>query len=249
MTSGIADAVPVPPEPKPNPFARMVGVLVSPGRTFASIARRPDWVVPLVVLLIITIAASLVFVQRVDFGSMIRQQIEQRKDMSPDQADRAVRMGTAVAKTFAYFSPVITAIIFVIIAAVLLLASRLFGGEGNFRQAFSTTLYAWIPNIIKTIVLTVVIFAKGHVDPLKVETAVRSNLGFLSDPTTHPMAFAVLSSADLFTLWTLVLFIIGLAAFSRLSTVKAATIVICLWLVTVFFKLIPAAIRAVKMKG
>jgi hypothetical protein len=31
-------------------FGRLIGVLVSPGKTFESIARRPTWLVPLLVL-------------------------------------------------------------------------------------------------------------------------------------------------------------------------------------------------------
>jgi len=249
MTSGIADAGVVPPEPKPNPFARMVGVFFSPGQTFASIARRPDWVVPLVIILLISVASAIVVAQRVDFGAMVRQQMEQRKDLSPDQIERGAKMAGAFSKAIVYFSPVITVIIFAIIAGVLLLGSRLFGGEGNFLQAFSTTVYAWLPNLVKGVILTIVILAKGHVDPQQMATAVRSNLGFLVDFKTQPMSFAVLSSFDLFSIWTLILFVIGFAAFSRMSKARAATVVVSLWIVTVLFKLIPAAIQAMRMKG
>lgn len=249
MTSGMADTVASPQEPKPNPFARMAGVFFSPIETFASIARKPDWVVPLIVLLIISIASSIVFAQRVDFMSAVQQQLEQRKDMSQEQVDRAIRVGGAFAKAIAYFSPLIAVIVWVIVAAVLLLSSRLFGGEGGFKQAFSTTLYAWFPDVLKGIILTIILAVKPHVDAMQIATLVRSNLGFLASPKTQPMSFALLSSIDLFTIWTLALFIIGFAAFSRLSKARAATIVISLWVVTVLFRLIPAAIQAVKMKG
>jgi hypothetical protein len=249
MTSGMADAVAAPQEPKPNPFARMAGVFFSPIETFASIARKPDWVVPLIVLLIISIASSIVFAQRVDFMAAARQQMEARKDISPEQMERGLKVAGAIGKTFTYFSPLIAVIVWVIVAAVLLLSSRLFGGEGDFKQAFSTTLYGWLPDVVKGIVLTIVIAVKPHIDAMQIPTLVRSNLGFLVSPKTQPMSFALLSSIDLFTIWTLALFIIGFAAFSRLSKARAATIVISLWVVTVLFRLVPAAIQAVRMKG
>lgn len=249
MTSGMVDAVAVPPEPKPNPFARIVGVFFSPGQTFASIARKPDWLVPLIIILIVSIASAIVIAQRVDFGAMVRQQMEQRKDLSPDQIERGARIAGGVSKAIVYFSPLIAIATYIIIAAVLLLASRLFGGEGGFKQAFSMTVYAWFPDLVKGIILTIVVLSKGHLDPMQLATAVRSNLGFLVDAKAQPMSFALLSSIDLFTIWTVALFVIGFAAFSRLSKARAATIVVGLWVVTVLFKLIPAAIQAMKMKG
>ena len=249
MTSGMADAVAVPPEPKPNPFARMAGVFFSPVQTFASIARKPDWAVPLILILLVSIASATVMAQRVDFMSAMRQQMEQRKDLSPEQIERAEKMGAAFSKTIIYFSPVIALITYLVIAAVLLLASRLFGGEGTFKQAFSTTVYAWLPDLVKGIILTIAIAAKGNVDVVQMATAVRSNLGFLVDMKAQPMSFALLSSLDVFSLWTLALFVVGFAAFSRLSKARAATIVISLWVVTVLFKLVPAAIQVMRMKG
>lgn len=238
------------PEPKPNPFARLVGVFFSPVQTFASIARKPDWIVPLVIILIISIASSIIVAQKIDFGAAVRAQLETRKDMSAEQMDRAIKLGSGVGKAFTYFSPLIAVIVYIIIAAILLLGSRLFGGEGGFKQAFATTLYAWMPEIVKSVILTVILAVKGFAgDPQQLATLVRSNLGFLVDLKTQPMAFALLSSVDLFAIWTLILFVIGFAAFSRLSKVRSATILVALWIVTVLFKLIPAAIQAAKMKG
>jgi len=76
--------------------------------------------------------------------------------------------------------------------------------------------------------------------------AVRSNLGFLVSMKSNPMAFAVLTSLDIFTIWVLILFIIGFTYVARVSKAKAATIVVTLWLVTVAFKVVPAAIRSLR---
>ena len=67
MTTGQDSALapPVPDaEPKPNSFQRIIGVLFSPDSTFKSIARRPDWVVPLVLLLVISLAAGVIGFER-----------------------------------------------------------------------------------------------------------------------------------------------------------------------------------------
>jgi hypothetical protein len=110
-------------------------------------------------------------------------------------------------------------------------------------------MYAWIPNAISGIVMTIVAAAKGEVNPATMNTLVKSSPAFLVDMKDNPILFALLSSFDLFTIWTLILFIIGFSTLSRLSRGKSAAIVISLWLVTVVVKLGFAALGAARMKN
>jgi hypothetical protein len=231
--------------PKPSGFQRLIGVIIAPNETFASIARQPDWVLPLVIILVVALIAGVVFAQRVDFGASIREATEQNKNITPDQADRAVRIGTAIAKVFTYASPILSLISLLIIAAVLLLAFRLFGGEGDFRQAFSVVVYSWMPGIIKSIIIIAIVAARS-VSANDLATLLRSNLAFLVTMKDHPMLFVLLSSLDVFTIWLLALLIIGFAYVSKFSKSKSAAIVISLWVIVTLFKLIGPAIRALR---
>lgn len=250
MTAGQDDAIATPaPDagPKPNPFQRIIGVLFSPDATFASIARRPDWVVPLVILLIMSMAAGVVIAQHVDFGSAARDAMEQNKNMSQEQIDRAVKMSASIGKVATYLSPVLSVIGLLVIAGVLLLAFRLFGGEGDFKQAFSVTCYASMPSVIKGIVMLIIILAKGGIIPAQaLATLVRSNLGFLADYKASPMAFALLSSLDIFSIWYLVLLIIGFAYVARVSKAKSAVIIVSLWILVLLLKLIGPALQSLR---
>ena len=276
MTTGQDSALapPVPDaEPKPNSFQRIIGVLFSPDSTFKSIARRPDWVVPLVLPLfegfvrdaiaggytfpgltqlvpemaVISLAAGVIMAPRVDFASATREAMEQNKNMSQEQIDRAAKMTASIAKVTTYLSPVLSLIGLLIISGVLLLAFRLFGGEGDFKQAFSVTCYASIPTIIKSVVTLIIIVARGGMVPAQtLATLVRSNLGFLADMKTNPMAFALLTSFDIFSIWFLALLIIGFAYVSRLSKVKSAVIIISLWIVVLLLKLIGPAMQSLR---
>ena len=82
-------ATPVPDaEPKPNSFQRIIGVLFSPDATFASIARRPDWVVPLVLIVIIALANGVLTASHIDFGAPAREAMAQNKNVTQEQMDR-----------------------------------------------------------------------------------------------------------------------------------------------------------------
>ncbi|MEA2166329.1 MAG: hypothetical protein QOK37_4456 [Thermoanaerobaculia bacterium] len=250
MTVGQDGAIvpPAPdPGPRPNSFQRIIGVLFSPDATMASIARRPDWVVPLIILMVMALLAGVVIAQHVDFGAAAREAMEQNKNMSQEQMDRGVKMAAGIGKVMTYLSPVLSAIGLLIIAGVLLLAFRLFGGEGDFKQAFSVTCYSSMPGVIKGIVMIIIILVKGGTFPAQtLATLVRSNLGFLVDYKANPIAFALLSSFDIFSIWYLVLMIIGFAYLARVSKVKSAVIIISLWIVVLLFKLIGPAMQSLR---
>jgi hypothetical protein len=225
----------------------MVGALFSPNDTFASIARKPDWVVPLVVLLIIACLSGLVMATRVDFAAPAREAMAQNKNATPEQAEQAERFGAAIGKVLSYASPVFAAIIYVLIAAVLLLAFRLFGGEVTFKQAFSVTLYAWMPEVIKAVATLGIMLAKaGTYSPVELPVIVRSNPAFLVDMKLHPVLFALLTNVEFFGIWTLVLFIIGFAYAAKVSKAKSAVIVISIRVVVALFGLIGPALQSLR---
>ena len=252
MTIDVPATAPAPPaEPKPNSFARIFGVLFSPGETFASIARRPDWVTPLLVIVLIGYAGTALILPRMDWDAIVAMQEEQIKAKNPtitqEQIDRMAWFTKAGGTVFAWAAPVLFVIWYLIVAGVLLIAFRLFGGEGTFKQAFSATLYAWMALVINSIIVTIVAVARGGmIDPTQMATMVKSNPAFLVSMKEQPLLFALLSSLDVFTIWMVVLLIIAFAALSRTSKAKAATIVIPLWVVCILIKLIGPAIQTLR---
>jgi hypothetical protein len=219
-----------PTEPKSNPFSRMLGVLLSPFETMAEIGRRPDWLVPLLTILILSIGTGFLTAPHIDFETETRVQLEKR-GMSPQQIDQQMAMISTFQKYTVPFTAAFIPITLLIIAGVLLLAFKVMGGEGGFKQAFSVTAYAWIPLLLKGLIATFVIMQRQSVTPTELIVIVRSNLGFLANPVEEPAKFALLASLDLFTFWTMLLLAIGFAALSRFTLVKSAIIIVSLWLV------------------
>ena len=228
---------------------RIVGALFSPDETFSDIARKPDILIPLLIILVISMITGIVLAPRLEFDSLRPQMAAKNPNLAPEDLDRMVKMAGAVGKVSAYASPLIALVSFVVIAAVLLLAFRLFGGEGTFRQAFSIVTYAWIPRVIQGVILTVIIAVKGTADVNDIPTLVRSNPAFLVDMADHPVLFSLLSTFDVFTLWTVALLIIGFAYMSRFSRTRSATIILSIWAFITVVKLGFAAMGAAKMKA
>src|SRR5438477_5171496 len=249
--SSIDEASPVAPAPveKVNPFQRIIGVLFSPAETFQSIARKPDWVVPLLVLCIISLASAWLISSRLDFNDLARQTMEMNPNFNEIPADRQATMlkfteGTM--KVTTYTSPILSIIGLLVIAGALLLGVRMMGGQGNFAQAFSVAIYGWYPRLVKGVISVIVLMNRRSITIWDLQNPVRSNLGFLFDPRTRPVAFGFWSSFDIFALWTLALYVIGYAAISRLSRGHTAAVVIILWLLVVLLTLAGPAMQSIK---
>ncbi|MBV8519687.1 MAG: YIP1 family protein [Acidobacteria bacterium] len=225
-------------------------MLFAPAETFREIARRPDVIAPLLVLVIISILSSALLIPRMDFQAAVRTQMENSgRQMSSEDMERAVKMGSAVGKAIAWFAPLLNIGWFALVSGVLLLAFRLFGGEGTYKQAFSATLYSWVPLTIFGILLAVIAVSRGTVDPIEMATLVKSNPAFLVDLKTQPILFTLLGAFDVFTIWTVVLLIFGFAELAKTPKSRAAGIVISLWIVMIVIRIGFAALGAMGKKA
>lgn len=244
-------AIAEPAAPRKKLFERIAGVLFAPAETFEDIARKPDILAPLLLLIVIGYATTALVLPRTDFDAVMQMQAEQVQKQNPNMTEadieRMSRFGKAFGTVMAWVSPLMMAVWYVIVAAVLLLAVRLFGGEGTFKQAFSGTLYAWIPLTLFGTIMTVVVLARGSFDPTQAATLVKSNAAFLVDMKEQPVLFALLAAIDVFTIWTVVLLVFAFAAISRLKRGTTAALVISLWLALVLIRLGFAAFSAAKM--
>src|ERR1051326_8725014 len=234
----VNSAAVAPPQEKPsNPFSRIVGVLFSPGQTFADIARKPDWVVPALVIIVVFFAAAIVTVPRLDFEGLMRQSME-AKGVTGAQAEQGMRFGLAMARGIQYTLPFLM-IGFLAVAALLYwLPPRAPGGGGGAQPGVFVV-------VIRQLVKIPIVLSKHNINPRDAETIVRSGPAFLVNFKDHPMLFALLSRLDLFAIWTLILIVIGLAVAARISKAKSAGVVIVVWtiatLMTVGFAAIGAA--------
>lgn len=243
-----------PPDTKSkNVFERIAGVLFAPAETFQDIARKPDILAPLLIILVVGYISTALVIPKMDMSSITAQQIEQMRKQNPNMGEEQIaqmeRFTEASGKVMGWIGPLLGVAWYAILAGILLLAFRLFGGEGTYKQAFSATLYAWIPLVLFGVIVTVVVIARGTFDPSTAVTLVKSNPAFLVDMKEQPILFSLLSNFDIFTIWTIFLLIVGFSVLSKTSRAKAATIVLSLWAAMIVVKLGFAALAASRMKG
>ncbi|MHB8999139.1 MAG: Yip1 family protein [Thermoanaerobaculia bacterium] len=228
-----------------NPFSRRTGALIAPVSTFQEIARKPDWIIPLILIIALSIVAAFIQGSKLDLESSLREQFSESK-MTQEQIDDAVEISLKIQKIMMPLTVIIVPVFLVITAGILLLSFRVMAGEVGFLQSLGITLYAWLPQALKAVLMAVLIAMRDKVTAIEAATILKSNLGFLSDPIEQPIAFAVLSSIDVFNFWTVALLGIGFAFAAKWPRPKAVALVAALYVVIIvlILKIGPAALQS-----
>jgi hypothetical protein len=117
-----------------------------------------------------------------------------------------------------------------------MLGFKAFGGLGAFGQYFSITVFAWVPQALKAIIGTIVVATRETIRVEEAQSLVMSNLGFLADPVEQAPLFALLASFDVFTLWSIVLMVMGYGLVSKRPKGQSIGIVVGIWLIYVIGK-------------
>lgn len=232
-----------------SPVERLAGIFLSPVETLRDIARRPNILVPLLLIIIVSLGATAVAMQHIDFGADIRASFEDSgRKMTAEQTARAMKWGVAIGKTAVWASPILAPALWALYAGIVLIAFRLFGADMTFRQSFAIKIYSVLPGLLRGIITAIVVSTRGVVPARSMATIVRSNAGFLVDFKEHPVLFALVTQFDIFALWALVLSIIGYAFAANVSRTRSALLVVGLFLLGVFLSVGFTAIGA-GMKG
>jgi Yip1 domain len=239
-----ASAPVAPSQAQISPLARVFGVLFSPKATFTDIARTPNWVLPVVISTLLSLASVIVMNQRVDWRDYISQQMDknsQAPQLSPEQREKQLDVSIAITKYVVYGIGLLGAILFaVIVGGIMMLAYNVLAGAGAaYLQSISIAAHSLMVGIfsVPIFILVMLLRPKGTVDP---NNPVATNLAaFL--PEDVPKWLAVFGkSIDIFTIWTLVLIAVGFAAVNskKLKGSKSYLIVFSVWGVMVFVKVL-----------
>ena len=237
-----------PPVQAPEPesigsIGRIFGVFFSPKATFESIVRRPTWVLPLLLIMIVSLGAGATLGRRIGWRALIEQQIQRNtmaqqrlEQLKPEQREQIITQQAKFVPLTVYLGTTLgTAIAMVVIAAIFLGVFNLIGGvQMRFSTSLSIVAHAWMPMVITGLLAILILFLKdpATVDP---QNIVASNAAiFLGDGAARWRS-VLLGSLDLFSFWVMGLLATGYAAVNRkkLSFATAFAVVFCVWLIYV----------------
>jgi len=216
--------------PQMGALRKLWGVLIEPGKTFSALDRRPTWLFPVIVLILVAMISSVLVA---DFRIQeARRQIEQNERFTPQQREEIYdrmdeQQSKPIMKLISYVIGPIVAIFFIVFLVSGLLyfgGTVLLGGETDFKKVLS--VYSW-----SSMVAIPGFLLKTPLMLLKKSSQIHTSLAALMPSGSEEgLLFKILTHTDLFVIWEISLLSIGLAVIYKFSTKKTAGLVIGLYL-------------------
>jgi Yip1 domain len=248
----VTTATPAPeiPAPAPGPtnsFARIVGVIFSPKATFASIAAKPSWIVPVIIAVFLGLGFSTAVSKHIGWTDLVRQQMaaspraqKQMESLSADQRERAIANQAKIMPYIFYSLNVAAPFIGVLLFAAIFMGifNAVLGARIGFKTSLGVMSYAWIPQVIAILVAIPVLLAKDPSTIGDINNFMVSNPGALLSDDSPKWLVALLGSFDIFSFWTIITLSFGFSAADskKLTFGKALGTIIIIWVIYVFAK-------------
>lgn len=211
-------------------FGRLIGALWSPTATFRAIRERPTWGLPFALLLGISVGASLLLSQKLDVMAMFDEQFAAQGKAVP----AGIENNAGLVRGCSFLQGLIGPPIVYLLGAAIFLSLNLWGGTLRYAVSFSVILHAFLPKAIQGLVVLPILWSREAISMKEIQSGglLQSNLAFLAPPDA-PALSVLLGALDFFSLWTVVLLVIGYREGARVSTRKAAGWVLGLWILSV----------------
>ncbi|MDQ2735466.1 MAG: YIP1 family protein [Pseudomonadota bacterium] len=224
-------------ESKPlSQVERVVDTFVAPRKTFTDILRSSSWWLPFLIIVLLSEVFSYTVLHKVGVNTLVDSVVHSSAPLedrlngaSPADAAR-MRAGIAMQFKFMYVYPIL-ALIFALIAAGVLLATANFGfgGRATYGRMLAVWFYGTLPLAFISILTVVAIYAGMSTDSFNVKNAIGTNAGYyLQDSAPHWLS-TLLSSFDVFAIWTACVLTIGVSIVAGIKRSSAAIVVFGWW--------------------
>ena len=230
---------------------RVLNAYIAPDKTFADILRSASWWLPFVLSLLASLLFTFALQREIGFqkvaASIVNSnpQMQDRiSSMTPAQVKgMEASIATSVRMT-TYAFPVLMLLSALVCAAVLMASFNFgLGAEAKFGQYLALWFYATLPMLLKSLLISVTLFAGLGADQFNIQNPLGSNLGYYIGQDAPAWLTSLLSFVDVFTLWSVVLLIVGGAIVAKVKRNQAAIVVVGWFVLVIFVSTVMAALR------
>jgi len=211
---------------------RVIGVFFSPRDTFEDIDRKPDWVVPLVIILLVVVAFTIITmpITMPERMEMQRQKMEER-GMTDEQIDNALATGAKVGKVIGPIGAAISTTIALLIFTLILwfVGNIVLGGQTTFKKMFSVYNYSSLIGMLG-LLLTIPLIIQKQTANVHFSLAL-----LLPEDQSKTILYKTLKAFGLFSIWQYVVLAIGFAVIYKFSMKKAGLTMAILFVLYVIF--------------
>ena len=205
-------------------FSRLRNILLHPRQTFQEISAEPraTWLTPMLVLTITAILAVIVAGYLKAHAAMLGETPLPRdwQYWTPEMQNNYMQAQQATqGPVFMYIIPLVGALTalwlgWLLLAALLHFGSTLVGGRGSMQSALNVVAWASLPFGVRDLLRIVFMLIARHPITSPGLSGFSSSTGFVAQ---------LLTRADIFLIWNVILLVIGFAIADGLPRGKALT--------------------------
>jgi len=215
---------------------RVVDTLIAPTKTFTDILRSTSWWLPFLISTVVAFAMAFSIGQKVGWSAVVENEIQanprtaqQLANATPESAAAVRKEMLSIDEVELYGFSVVSLIGLLLLALILWPTIKFaFGGKATFGQVFSVLNYALLPAAIKGVIIVAALWIGSSVENFRLGNMLGTNPGYYIE--SAGTLKTLLTSFDVFTLWTLVLLSIGLAIVAKTKRSTGFIVVFGWWL-------------------
>lgn len=209
-------------------FSNLLDVFVEPRSAFDRIAARPSPLVPVVGYTAVSLAFFAIWMQKMDARVFFRNMLAQNPrtaDMPAEQVNQIIEMQSRGVATWGWVSSGLSPLIVtLVLAALFMFVFRFFvAADVSFKQSWAVVAWTFFAVSVVSSPLIMVVMSLKKDWNMNPQDALQANATALLEPGSLPRwAWTLVSSFDLFSLWTVFLLATGFAAASKAKSLGGA---------------------------
>ncbi|MFO7889643.1 MAG: Yip1 family protein [bacterium] len=209
-----------------NVFEKIVGIFSSPKETFVAINEKPTWLIPFIIIVIVATVSQFLLMD-ITFSDQIEAM--KARGMNSEQIQAAQKSMQGPIKYIGFIAaPIFILLAWLILSGIFLFTGNtIMGGRAQFKNVLAVVSWSGLIGIVQSALQTYLVISNGTSFGVTTSLAILLPTPQLGEDKT--VLYRLLSRFDIFTFWTLILWIIGLAVVYKFSTKKSATMVLSLW--------------------
>jgi hypothetical protein len=216
-------------------FDKILNVFFAPRKTFESINQKPDWLVPMIIVVVVALVFTTLIMPVVMPEQMAKQRTKlEQQGMSSEQIDRSMEIGMKAGKIMGPVGAVFGTVIYLLIISGILLfvGNIILGGKTTFKKLLSVVSYSSLIGSVYSLILLPLILAKKTME-------VHFSLAtFMSNDAANTLMYQFLKKIDLFSLWGFIVMGIGFGVVYNFTTKKSVTTMIVLYIIYILISLL-----------
>ncbi len=207
-------------------WAKLGNIFASPSKTFEALDKRPTWIIPILILILITVVLN-----QLSFPVIIEAQLERFRsnpDIPAAQLEAIEQQITGNLKQQRIFmlvgQLVVTPIIFLLLSGLFyLIGNILLGGDGTYKKILSVFCWSSMVLALSAIIKTPLVIIKESLN-ISLSPAM-----LLPGDALGTKLYVLLSKFDFFTIWFLIIFAIGFGMIYKFSKARAFATIGITW--------------------